>query len=228
MRSPGNSIKTGTIDRNSSTARLLHTQNFASIPAPRNILLNSSRSACPARYWMSRTRPDGLQATRRARIFFTFTASAVLVTALLAGCNHSQPAAAAMGPMPVDVVTVQQSDVPVSNEWVGTLDGYVNAQIQPQVSGYLVRQNYREGARVAKDQVLFEIDPRPFQAAVDQAAGRNRPGRPGKANSARPKPSCGLRRSTSSATHRWRRRAPSRRASSTMTSSRRSRPRPRS
>ncbi len=121
---------------------------------------------------MSRTRPDGLQATRRARIFFTFTASAVLVTALLAGCNHSQPAAAAMGPMPVDVVTVQQSDVPVSNEWVGTLDGFVNAQIQPQVSGYLIKQNYREGSLVQKGQVLFEIDPRPFQAAMQQAEGQ--------------------------------------------------------
>ena len=119
---------------------------------------------------MSRTRPDGLQATRRARIFFT--ASAALTTALLAGCNHSQPAAAAMGPMPVDVVTVQQSDVPVSNEWVGTLDGFVNANIQPQVSGYLIKQNYREGSVVQKGQVLFEIDPRPFQAALQQAEGQ--------------------------------------------------------
>ena len=116
---------------------------------------------------MSRTRPDGLQATHRARIFFT--ASAALATAFLAGCDHSQPAAAAMGPMPVDVVTVQQSDVPLSNEWVGTLDGFVNANIQPQVSGYLVRQNYREGSVVQKGQVLFEIDPRPFQATLQQA-----------------------------------------------------------
>ena len=77
-----------------------------------------------------------------------------------------------MGPMPVDVVTVQQSDVPVSNEWVGTLDGFVNAQIQPQVSGYLIKQNYREGSVVQKGQVLFEIDPRPFQAALQQAEGQ--------------------------------------------------------
>ena len=62
--------------------------------------------------------------------------------------------------------------MPVSNEWVGTLDGYVNAQIQPQANGYLIKQNYREGAQVAKGQILFEIDPRPFQAALDQAKGQ--------------------------------------------------------
>jgi membrane fusion protein (multidrug efflux system) len=59
--------------------------------------------------------------------------------------------------------------VALTGSWVGTLDGYVNAQIQPQVSGYLVKQNYREGAPVSRGEVLFEIDPRPFQAAVDQA-----------------------------------------------------------
>ena len=62
--------------------------------------------------------------------------------------------------------------MPVSNEWVGTLDGYVNAQIQPQANGYLIKQNYREGAQVVKGQILFEIDPRPFQAALDQAKGQ--------------------------------------------------------
>jgi membrane fusion protein (multidrug efflux system) len=79
---------------------------------------------------------------------------------------------AASGPIPVSVVRVQQADVPLRGEWVGTLDGFVNAQIQPQVSGYLIRQEYREGSVVAKGQVLFEIDPRPFQAAVDQAQGQ--------------------------------------------------------
>ena len=77
-----------------------------------------------------------------------------------------------MGPLPVDVVTVEQSDVPVSNEWVGTLDGYVNANIQPQVTGYLIKQNYREGSVVQKGQVLFQIDPRPFQATLEQAEGQ--------------------------------------------------------
>lgn len=74
--------------------------------------------------------------------------------------------------MPVSVVKVRKADVPLSGEWVGTMDGYVNAQIQPQVSGYLVRQDYREGSVVTKGQVLFEIDPRPFQAVVDQAKGQ--------------------------------------------------------
>lgn len=62
-----------------------------------------------------------------------------------------------------------QKDIPIYGEWVGTLDGYVNAQIQPQVTGYLIKQNYREGSFVHKGDVLFEIDPRPFQALLDQA-----------------------------------------------------------
>jgi membrane fusion protein (multidrug efflux system) len=74
--------------------------------------------------------------------------------------------------MPVDVVTVQQSNVPLTNDWVGTLDGYVNANIQPQVTGYLIKQDYREGSVVKRGQVLFEIDPRPFQAALQQAEGQ--------------------------------------------------------
>ncbi|MCU1321097.1 MAG: efflux transporter, family, subunit [Acidobacteriaceae bacterium] len=92
---------------------------------------------------------------------------------LLTGCGKKEAAPA--GPpqaMPVSVVEVQSSNVPLTGEWVGTLDGFVNAQIQPQASGYLIKQNYREGAEVSKGQVLFEIDPRPFQAALDQAKGQ--------------------------------------------------------
>ena len=62
-----------------------------------------------------------------------------------------------------------QKDVSIYGEWVATLDGYVNAQIQPHVTGYLIKQDYREGSLVHKDDVLFEIDPRPFQAVLDQA-----------------------------------------------------------
>jgi membrane fusion protein (multidrug efflux system) len=66
---------------------------------------------------------------------------------------------------------VIRKDVPVYTDWVGTTDGLVNATIQAQVTGYLVKQNYREGELVQKGQVLFEIDPRTFQAAVDGAKG---------------------------------------------------------
>jgi membrane fusion protein (multidrug efflux system) len=86
------------------------------------------------------------------------------------GCNDGKVRAAAPPPPPVvEVAPVIQKDVPVQGEWVGTLEGYVNAQIQPQVNGYLIRQDYHEGAFVKKGQVLFEIDPRPFQAVLDQA-----------------------------------------------------------
>jgi membrane fusion protein, multidrug efflux system len=93
---------------------------------------------------------------------------------LLSGCGKGQISASTATPpaMPVSVIKVEPADVPIANEWVGTMDGYVNAQIQPQASGYLVRQLYTEGSHVAKDQVLFEIDPRPFQAILDQAEGQ--------------------------------------------------------
>jgi RND family efflux transporter MFP subunit len=91
-----------------------------------------------------------------------------LLTAVqFAGCAQKKaPAAAAPQ---VQVARVVQKDVSIHREWVATLDGYVNAQIQPQVSGYLIKQDYSEGSFVHKDDVLFEIDPRPFQAVLDQA-----------------------------------------------------------
>jgi len=80
---------------------------------------------------------------------------------------------AAGGPPPVvEVVQVEQKDVPVYGEWIGTLDGLVNADVRAEVTGYLLRQGYQEGAFVKKGQLLFEIDPRPFQAALDQAEGQ--------------------------------------------------------
>jgi membrane fusion protein (multidrug efflux system) len=96
--------------------------------------------------------------------------AALLLNAL--GCNGKVRAAAPAPPPTVEVAPVIQKNVPVQGEWVGTLEGYVNAQIQPQVSGYLIRQDYHEGAFVKKDQLLFEIDPRPFQAVLDQAKGQ--------------------------------------------------------
>lgn len=96
----------------------------------------------------------------------------VVGSALLAGGCAKKQAPPPMPPPDVSVVTIIQKDVPAYGDWVTTLDGYVNAQIQPQVSGYLVKQNYREGSFVRKDAVLFEIDPRPFQALLDQAKGQ--------------------------------------------------------
>jgi len=72
----------------------------------------------------------------------------------------------------VQVVQVEQKDVPIFGEWIGTLDGFTNADVRAQVTGYLLRQGYQEGAFVKKGQLLFEIDPRPFQAALDQAQGQ--------------------------------------------------------
>ena len=93
---------------------------------------------------------------------------------LLFGCDKDASAASTGAPpaMKVTVVKARQTDVPVTGEWVGTLDGYVNAQIQPQANGYLIRQDYREGSEVREGEVLFEIDPRPFEAALEQAQGQ--------------------------------------------------------
>jgi membrane fusion protein, multidrug efflux system len=87
---------------------------------------------------------------------------------LISGCGKEK--AAPQVPV-VEVADVVQKDVPIFAEWVGTLDGMVNATIRAQVQGYLIKQNYREGDPVKKDQVLFEIDPRTFQAALEQSKG---------------------------------------------------------
>lgn len=71
----------------------------------------------------------------------------------------------------VQVAEVEQKDVPIYGEWIGTLDGLVNADVRAQVTGYILKQGYQEGAFVRKGELLFEIDPRPFQAALDQAKG---------------------------------------------------------
>jgi RND family efflux transporter MFP subunit len=96
----------------------------------------------------------------------------VLAAAFGAGCERRVASAPPPAPPKVEVTPVIQKDVPLEGEWVGTLEGYVNAQIQPHVTGYLIRQDYQEGGFVQKGQVLFEIDPRPFQAALDQAKGQ--------------------------------------------------------
>lgn len=90
----------------------------------------------------------------------------------MVGCKAKGTGQGTQPPLVVGVASAQQRDVPIYGEWVGNLDGFVNAQIQPQVAGYLIRQDYREGQQVHKGEVLFEIDPRPFQASLDQAEGQ--------------------------------------------------------
>src|SRR4249919_1458529 len=90
------------------------------------------------------------------------------------GCRNDNAAAASSVPPPPSVgfVSVAPERIAVTSEWIATLDGMVNAQIRPQVSGYLVSRTYREGAFVKKGDVLFEIDRRPFEAALNQATAR--------------------------------------------------------
>ncbi|HQR44710.1 MAG TPA: efflux RND transporter periplasmic adaptor subunit [Thermoanaerobaculia bacterium] len=96
-------------------------------------------------------------------------------TSLLAAALLAPACAKKEAPVPpppvVEVAPVIQKDVSITSEWISTLDGFVNAEIRSQVTGYLLKQAYRDGALVKKGELLFEIDPRQFQAAVDQAKG---------------------------------------------------------
>ena len=124
------------------------------------------QSSCPNRTEHNKY-ADSLALTCRKH---RWSACCFLVLLVLSeACGNKSVSAAPGAPPTVQVVEVTQRDVPVYHEWIATLDGYVNAVIQPQVSGYLVQQNYREGALVHKNDVLFKIDPRPFQAILDQA-----------------------------------------------------------
>ena len=88
---------------------------------------------------------------------------------IAAGCKKKL---APPPPPDVQVITLTPTNVPVFEEWIGTLDGFVNAQIRAQVTGYLLTQNYAEGSEVKKGDLLFQIDPRPFQAALDQVQAK--------------------------------------------------------
>jgi membrane fusion protein (multidrug efflux system) len=94
---------------------------------------------------------------------------AVVLILVCAGCKRATPPA----PPPPDVLVTEvvQKDVPIYTEWVGTTVGFVNAQVMPRVQGYLLKQNYQDGAYVKSGQLLFEIDDRPYRAALDQALG---------------------------------------------------------
>jgi len=121
------------------------------------------------------SRLKGLQSVLGKHKILTFAlaiVSVLVVAALLGFARSNKPAAAAPRPLEVEVVSVEQTNVPIYKEWIGTTDGMVNAEIKAQVTGYLLRQDFKEGSVVKKGQLLFEIDPRPFQAAVDQANGQ--------------------------------------------------------
>src|SRR5712692_10460898 len=96
----------------------------------------------------------------------------VVISVFIVAGRSNKPAQAATRPLDVEVVRVQQKDVPVYSEWIGTTEGIVNADIKAEVTGYLLKQDYKEGSFVKKGQLLFELDPRQFQAAVDQANGQ--------------------------------------------------------
>ncbi len=107
---------------------------------------------------------------RRSYLAAYLLATACLSACLVSACGEKKAAGPAAPT--VEAVDVVQQDVPIVREWVGTTDGLVNAKINAQVQGYLIKQNYREGSVVKKGQVLFEIDPRPFEAALEQARGQ--------------------------------------------------------
>jgi membrane fusion protein (multidrug efflux system) len=104
---------------------------------------------------------------KKAELNLVMAATALLC---FAGCKQKPPATPP--PPIVEVALVTQADVPIYHEWIGTLDGLVNATIRAQVTGYLLTQDYREGDTLKKGDLLFQIDPRPFQAVLDQAKGQ--------------------------------------------------------
>jgi RND family efflux transporter MFP subunit len=108
--------------------------------------------------------------TNSARVYGAALIIAALVAANL-GCSRAANTPTPTPVLEVQVAEVEQKDVPVFREWIGTLDGLVNADIKAEVSGYLIQQAYTEGSFVKKGQLLFQIDPRPFQAALGQAQG---------------------------------------------------------
>ena len=115
--------------------------------------------------------PASLAREPRTASFSTIKLSGFLLAGLVCLSCAKKPATPPGPSLPVEVATVIQKDVPITQEWIGTLDGFVNADIRPQVTGYVLRQVYIEGSFLHQGDVLFEIDPRQFQAALDQAKG---------------------------------------------------------
>ena len=109
----------------------------------------------------------------RVRLLVLKIAAGTVATCLALGAVGCKKTADSLPPPPpqVVVVAVVQKDVPVYSEWVGTTEGFVNADIYPKISGYLVKQNYTDGDHVKAGQLLFQIDDRQYKAALDQALG---------------------------------------------------------
>lgn len=108
--------------------------------------------------------------TLTRRLGFCLAALALFFIFLSAGCNKKKPPPPP--PPTVLTITITPTNVPIIQEWIGTIDGSVNAQIRAQVTGYLLAQDYAEGSHVKKGDLLFQIDPRPFQAELDQAKAK--------------------------------------------------------
>jgi len=96
-------------------------------------------------------------------------AAALICVAGVAACAKKEPPPASVPD--VQIVEVIQRDEPIYSEWIGTLDGFVNAEIHPKIEGYLLKQAYKEGTLVKQGETLFLIDPRQFKAVLDQAKG---------------------------------------------------------
>jgi len=121
---------------------------------------------------MTNSQKTSLLRVRPAAVSVILLSAAACTLVIATGCGKMSKAAAKQEPLEVQVTEVRQRDVPIYKEWIGTLDGFVNADIKAQVSGYLIQQTYTEGSFVRAGQLLFQIDPRPFQADLDQAEAR--------------------------------------------------------
>ena len=110
---------------------------------------------------------------KRKHVVWATVVAVLLLLLFFVTRSAARPTAKASPPLPiVEVAPVEQKDVAIYGEWIGTLTGHVNADVKAQVTGYLLARSYKEGSHVTKGQLLFEIDPRPFGAALDQARGQ--------------------------------------------------------
>src|SRR5258705_3275695 len=116
--------------------------------------------------------PMRLTLSQKQKLWGSAAAGVLLLVTIAFSATRRPKKPKAPPPPEVEVFQVEQKDVPIYGEWIGTTDGMVNAEIHAQVSGYLLKQDYTEGSFVRKGQLLFEIDARPFQASLEQAKGK--------------------------------------------------------